>query len=107
MAKTDVVRDALLSVLSNVGHYREHKKKPPYCVWAEDGAIGLRGDNGTVEQALTGTVHYFTLRENDPNIQKIQIAFNAAGISWYLNSIQYEDEDDAEYIHYEWAWSIG
>ena len=32
------------------------------------------------------------------------MALDAAGIAWYLNSIQYEE--DTGLIHYEWVWEV-
>ena len=58
-----------------------------------------------VERALTGTIDYFTKTENDPVVQQIEDALDSDdGISWYLNSVQYEQ--DTGYIHYEWVWEV-
>jgi hypothetical protein len=57
------------------------------------------------EQAIEGTIDYFTKTENDPNVQKIQDALNDGGTSHGdLNSVQYED--DTKFIHYEWTFSV-
>lgn len=97
------VKGALLTVSQNVGHYEALKKVCPYIVYAEDGAIGLRVDNQTQAQATTGTVDLFTKTESDPLKDRMQTALNGAGISWYLNTVQYEP--DTGIIHYEWVWS--
>lgn len=105
MQSLDTVKNALLSVMPNVGHYKAFKEEPPYCVWAEDGAIALRSDNRTGDQGFGGYAHLFTLTENDPLVRKIQAAFNNVGISWSLEAVQYED--DTGYIHYTWGWEVG
>ncbi len=104
MSRLNAVKNAHLSVMPNVGHYKAHKKRPPYVVWAEDGAGAQRSDNMTGEQSFTGTSHLYTNTENDSLVEQTQTAFNAAGISWYLESIQHED--GTGYIHYAWVWEV-
>lgn len=100
------IKNALLTVTNNVGHYEALKKTDQYIVWAEDGeADSLWADGRMQEQTITGTVDYFTKMEYDPNVVKIQAALNDAEISFRLNSIQYEE--DTKYLHYEWVWSLG
>lgn len=99
------LKNALLSVLPNVGHYSAFDKGEQYIVWMEDGAGDtLEADNVCVEQVLTGTVHYFTKLERDENTQAIQMALSRADISWRLSSIQHEQ--DTGYTHYEWRWEV-
>lgn len=99
------LRDALLSITPNVHHYEAHKAKGNYIVWAEDGQ-GSAGyaDNRMILQGIQGTIDYFTNDEFDPVFDQIQAALNALGMSWRLNSIQYEK--DTGYIHYEWVWEM-
>lgn len=102
----EVMKNALLTVTNNVGHYEALKKTDKYIVWAEDGQAGAEwSDDAMQEQAISGTVDYFTKTEYDPNFGAIQTAMNAAGVSFRLNSIQYES--DTGYIHYEWVWALG
>jgi hypothetical protein len=99
------IADALLIVTDNVGHYTAFQKTDQYIVWAEDTqADAVYADGRMQEQAIQGTIDYYTKTENDPNVEKIQTALNDADISFYLNSVQYED--DTRFIHYEWVWSI-
>ena len=101
----EAVRDACLSVTQNVGHYEAVEKTDKYCVWAEDGEVGsMEADSHKIGQTIEGTIDYFTKDEDDENIEKFQLAFNAAGIGWRLNSVQYEDE--TRYIHYEWLFRV-
>ena len=78
--------------------------EPPFCVWAEDGENGFNAGNRKAEQAITGTVDYYTLREYDPAVDDIQTALNALRIPWRLNSVQYEDATNL--IHWEWTWEV-
>ena len=103
------VPEALLTVTDNVGHYRELNRTDKYIVWAEDGeGDSVEGDNRKINQSIQGTIDYFTLSENDGNVDKIQAGLNGACISFYLNSVQFEDRDDggAGYIHYEWVFEV-
>ena len=56
------------------------------------------------EQAITGTIDYFTKTEYDPAFTAIQAALTTLGISYRLNSVQYEV--DTKYLHYEWVWEM-
>lgn len=97
--------DALLSVTENVGHYEALNEEDKYIVWAEDGqANSVYADNVLQEQALTGTIDYFTKSEEDENVKAIQDALINAEISFKLNSIRYERE--TEFTHYEWVFEV-
>ena len=99
------VADALTTVTDNVGHYTAWDDTDRYIVWAEDGeSAQLVADNYKPGQTIEGTIDYFTKSEDDENIAKIPQALNHAGIWWYLNSVQYED--DTRFIHYEWLFRV-
>lgn len=96
---------ALMAVVPDCFHYTALKKPNKYIVWAEDGqANPLFADGQMVQQAIAGTVDYFTKTEFDPNFDRIQAALNGSGAAWRLESIQYED--DTKYIHYEWSFEL-
>lgn len=96
---------ALMTVGVPVYHLEAYEQTDKYIVWAEDSqADSLWADGRMQEQAIQGTIDYFTRAEFDPNVKKIQKALNDAGVSWRLNSIQYEDT--TRYQHYEWVWEI-
>lgn len=101
----DSIKNALLSVSQNVGHYEAFKKEPPYIVWAEDGQADSQwADGKMVGQTLTGTIDLFTKNLNgEPLFEAIQNALNGA-CSWRLNSVQYEP--DTKILHYEWVWKV-
>lgn len=100
------ISTALVSIPGlSVGHYRNMKQDGDYCVWAEDTEPGaVSGDNRKEIQNLQGTIDFFTRTEFNPIADAIQNALNDAGISFYLNSVQYEDE--TAYIHYEWVFEV-
>ena len=77
-------------------------KSERYFVWQEDGSNDLAGDNGPGERAMTGTTDLYTKQELDPWADALGESFDAHGISWALNSVQYEA--DTGFYHYEWVW---
>ena len=105
MTNLEVLKNALLTVTQNVGHYEAREKTDAYIVWAEDGTgISSWSDNKRKAGSITGTADYFTKTENDPNVGKIEAAFGSIRIGWRLNSVQYER--DTGYIHTEWVWEV-
>lgn len=101
------VRDALTGIQDlDVYHYWRPRLQVPYCVWAEDGEVNrINANNHKLGQTLEGTVDYFTKKEFDPMLEKIQDALNGAeGVAWHLNSTQYED--DTGILHFEWVFRV-
>lgn len=105
LSSLETVMNALLTVTDNVGHYTAWDDSDRYIVWAEDSEVeALNTDNYKSGQTIEGTIDYFTKTEDDPNIEAIPNALNAARIGWSLNSVQYEDE--TRFIHYEWLFRV-
>lgn len=103
--KLKTVRDALKDVCNNVYHYEADTKSNTYIVWAEDGEGDSRHlDNCKEHQVISGTIDLFTIEEYSKLIDDIQAGLSKAGISFVLNSVQYES--DTHYIHYEWRFEI-
>ena len=100
--KLKSIRDAFAGAAENVYHYWRERKMFPCIVWQEDGEDSFGANNQKAEQAVSGTLDYFTKTEFDPTVDEIQHIFGTLGVSWKLNSVQYEDETNL--IHYEWAW---
>lgn len=100
------LKTLLLTIGPPVFHYFASGQTGNYIVWAEDGeGDTVHADGQKVERAITGTIDYFTKTENDPVVQQIEDALDSDdGISWYLNSVQYEQ--DTGYIHFEWVWEV-
>ncbi len=101
----DDVKNSLLTVMEQVYHYHAPDVNYPYIVWAEDGGgEQVNADNRVQIQVIQGSIDYYTKTEEDPNIERIPAALNTAGISFSLNSVQYEDETKA--IHFEWIFEV-
>jgi hypothetical protein len=84
-------------------HYYRKPASYPACIWQEDGeGESFRADFREREQAIHGTVDYFTQTEYDPNIDVIQDVLNGIMHTWRIKSVQYEEE--TKLIHYEWEW---
>lgn len=94
---------AHLAVTDAVSHSLRLKSER-YFVWQEDGANDLEANNIHAEKSVTGTTDLFTKQEFDPWKEQFEAALDAAGIAWYLNSIQYEE--DTGFLHYEWIWEV-
>ena len=106
ISKIKIIPDTLKEVSDNVSHYKAFKKPDKYIVWAEDSeGSSVEGDNRKINQSIQGTIDYFTKEDMDPKVDEIQNALINAEISFYLNSVQYEEE--TQYIHYEWIWEVG
>lgn len=106
ISKIKIIPDTLKEVSDNVSHYEAFKKPDKYIVWAEDSeGDSVEGDNRKINQSIQGTIDYFTKEDMDPKVDEIQNALINAEISFYLNSVQYEEE--TQYIHYEWIWEVG
>jgi len=98
-------RDLLLTLTDDVFHYEAWDVSDNYIVWAEEMEKGSSyADDKKVNQTLTGTVDFYTSNEYSPMVTQIQNLLNENGISWKLESIQYEK--DPELIHYEWSWEV-
>lgn len=101
--KLKAFSDAVSNIPGEVFHYRRAKLSPPYTVWQEDSEDALSADNSVAEQSPSGTLDYYTKEEFDPRVDEIQIVLSGIPASWYLNSVQYEE--DTGIIHYEWVWA--
>ena len=106
LSKLKKIEDILLELdPENVFHYHAKDRTDKYIVWAEDSeGSSVEGDDHKINQSIQGTIDYFTKKDGDPMVDKIQEALTAACISFYLDSVQYEEETDL--IHYEWIWEV-
>lgn len=98
------LKDALLKVTDKVFHFEAHEQSDQYIVWSEDGALPTYADNKSLTKIITGTIDYFTKKENDIQIWEIEQVLNDLKIAHKLNSIQHEK--DTGFIHYEWTWEM-
>lgn len=95
---------ALAGITENCTHYYRTDKFPAI-VWAESGEdMSFNSDNKKSEQRIIGTVDLFTKTEFDTLIDDVQTTLETLGLTWMLESVQYEDE--TKIIHYEWTWGV-
>lgn len=105
ISKIRAIPDLMRKVTERVYHYYAMNEDDQYIVWAEESESGANeGDNRKLNQTIQGTIDYFTKMDMDENVDKIQSLLNGAGISFYLSSVQFEEETG--YIHYEWIWEV-
>lgn len=105
--KLEKIENALTSIEGlSVYHYLRPRLSAPFCVWQEDGeSDALWTGNHKAEQAVSGSLDYFTSQEYDTMVDEIQAALNSIeGCGWSYNSVQYEDETNL--IHHEWVWRV-
>lgn len=101
------VRDALTAIDGlTVYHYWRYVDQPNVCIWQEDSEYSsLQADLHKEEQAIGGTVDYFTRTEYDPVVDEIQEALNGIeSFHWNLNDVMFEE--DTMFIHYSWRWRL-
>lgn len=103
MAWTDILISAHTAVTEAVSH-GQRMQSERYFVWQEDGSNDLSGDDRHSERAIQGTTDLFSKQELDPWARALEASFDAAGISWYLNSVQFEE--DTRFWHWEWVWEV-
>lgn len=105
-AKIQQIGTALSSAITpGVYHYFRPTGKIPACVWQESGEdYSFHSGNHKTEQAIRGTVDYYTQTEFDATADTIQATLDGLGAAWSLESVQYEE--DTKIIHYEWSFVV-
>lgn len=95
------LRAALAALTDRCYHFTARPNTaPPYLVWSEDGDNDLSSDDVHACRAYQCSIDLYTRAENDPLMAKVPQALETLGASYYLNSVQFEEE--TELIHYEW-----
>lgn len=108
MRQLDVIKDALSTVSDRVFPFMPPKDKDyPYLVYDFDNTIELQANNKVLEQAIQGTIDLYSENAADPLFFKVQTALRKAGVAWYFNTKQVDDDRDPTVFHYEWVWSLG
>ena len=96
---------AFAGVTKNCFHYWRPVKDVPCIIWAESGEENsFNSNNRKTVQRIIGTLDLFTKTEFDPLIDQVQETFDDLGLTWALESVQFEDETNL--IHYEWTWGV-
>lgn len=97
------IKEALLNLSENVYLYTaKGNQKVPYIVYGKDGENNLFGNDIRAERCDAGYVDLYTKQAKDKLIEAIPAALEAAGVAFYLNSVQFED--DTGLLHCEWRW---
>lgn len=103
MDLNETIRSILVGLTSEVYLYTaKPNQKAPYIVYGVDGANDLTAENAHSEDADQGFIDLYTKDAKDALIKSIPEALNENEISYYLNSVQYEDETGL--LHFEWIW---
>lgn len=75
-----------------------------YFVWQEERGDDFEADGRHAERGMSGTTDLFSKQEFDPWKDAFEAQLNASSLSWYLNSVQFEE--DTGFWHWEWVWSV-
>lgn len=101
--------DEILTELKKLGSFAawgwSTSPASEYGTVAIDGQNALRAGDATAEKVLEGTIDWFTRSSASTMPGEVESLLNRLGASWYLNSVQYED--DTGLLHYEWVWQYG
>lgn len=101
--------DEILTELKKLGNFAawgwSHAPLGEYGVVSVDGQNALRAGDRLAEKVPEGTVDLFTRKPVSALPGGIEAALDGLGASWYLNSVQYEQ--DTGLLHYEWVWQYG
>ena len=100
------LHDALISVSDNVFHFSvPARTQIPYIVYAEDADTALWADDQrAMLVAIQGTIDLYCKSNMYRLIRDIPRVLSDSEISFYLNSIQTEDETGL--MHYEWVFEV-
>lgn len=101
--------DEILTELKKLGAFAKyawsHAPADNYGTIATDGQNAFRAGDQTAEKVQEGTIDWFTRSPASAMPGKVESLLDQMGASWYLNSVQYEE--DTGLIHYEWVWQHG
>lgn len=101
--------DEILVELKKLGAFADyawsHAPADNYGVIAIDGQNALRAGDALAEKVPEGTIDWFTRSPASTMPGEVESLLDRLGASWYLNSVQYED--DTGLLHYEWVWQYG
>lgn len=99
------LKEALKTLTTSLYLYTAPANKTlPYIVYGADGANDLTAGNVHAETVTQGYIDLYTKNPSDTLISGIPAKLEAVGASYYLNSIQFEDETGL--LHYEWIFEV-
>ena len=103
----DVVKEALLSVSENVGHFYPIDGTKTHIVYAEETESSEQpGDNKKLAQAVQGSIDLYVKPEEIQIADEIQEALKQKGVSFSLNAVLVDDEQKSGFVHYEWLFEV-
>lgn len=91
------------AVTDAVSH-AERLQSDRYFVWMEDGSNDLAADDRHAERAVTGVTDLYSKTEFDPWADALGESLSDYGISWSLQSVDYEEETG--FFHWSWDWEV-
>lgn len=101
--------DEILTELRKLGEFAlfgwSHAPSDNYGVVSVDGQNALRASNSLTEKVQEGTIDWFCRNPHSTVPEGVGDALDELGASWYLNSVQYEN--DTGLLHWEWVWQYG
>lgn len=101
------IKTALLSVSENVGLFEPIDATKTHIVYAPDSESNeLPLDNAKTGQVIQGTIDLYATRADRTMAGSIQAALVESNISFSLNSVQFEDLENNDFIHYEWVFEV-
>lgn len=77
-----------------------HAPQDNYGVVSQDGRNDMVSH---IETSQTGTIDWFSRDPESPIPATVEQILGGLGVSWYMNSLQYED--DTGFLHWEWVWN--
>ena len=92
------------TAVTNAVSHGQRLKSDRYFVWQEERADDLEANGHHIERAMSGTTDLFSKQEFDPWRAAFEASMDSAGMSWYLNSVQFEP--DTGFWHWEWVWGV-
>ena len=96
---------ALLSVSDNVYPFSAPKAAGvPYILYAVEAESARWTDDRPDMQVMPGTIDLYCKSDKCPLIRDIPRVLADADVSFYLNSVQHEDETGL--LHYEWVFEV-
>ena len=106
------VRNALLSVIDHVYHYKAPEKDADgspiryrYVVWGETGcAEAEKADDRTQILRITGELYYYTVEEYDTVLDDLCRSLTEYGVAWSIGNIGYDS--DLGQIVYSLTWEV-
>jgi hypothetical protein len=100
------VRDAFLSVIDDVYHFKAPGKiSSHYVVWGETGqSAAVSADDNPDTITVRGLMYYYTTDEYDGIFDDLCNALAEIGAAWAIQNIGYDD--NTRQIIYEVAWEV-